>query len=204
MQNKHIHIAEDDWELLNAIRIGDGRALGKLYDRYWMKLLSIAMNRLDQETEAEECVQDVFIGIWRRRETIDITHNFGAYLSAAIKNQVMNRLAQRYTQKHNPVIMPLENFAYETADSLVMAKDLVSIVENTVSMLPERCQMVYRMSRIEGKNNKTIASELKISEKTVEGHLTKAINSIRKRLPVNIGPILWTLTEWYITSGKKS
>jgi RNA polymerase sigma-70 factor (ECF subfamily) len=194
----------DDKALLDAIRLGDERALGKLYDRYWMRLLSIAMNRLDVETEAEECVQDVFIGIWRRRESLTITHNLGAYLSAAIKNQVFNRLAQRYTKKHNPEHRPLEDLAYETADAGLLAKDLLALVENTVSTLPEKCQMVYRLSRMDGKNNKAIATELNISEKTVEGHITKAIQAIRKRLPSDITIILWATLEWYISSKTKN
>jgi RNA polymerase sigma-70 factor (ECF subfamily) len=194
----------DDRTLLDAMRLGDERALGKLYDRYWMKLLSIAINRLNVQTEAEECVQDVFIGIWRRRESIAVTHNLGAYLSAAIRNQVLNRLAQRYTKKHNPEFRPQKDLAYETADSGILAKDLSALVESTVSILPEKCQMIYRLSRMDGKSNKTIASELNISEKTVEGHITKAIQAIRKRLSSDITILLWITLECYINSKIKN
>lgn len=188
----------DDDKLLNAMRLGDERALEKLYDRYWIKLLSVAMNRLNVESEAEECVQDVFIGIWKRRESLVLTHSLSAYLSVAIKNQVLNRLAQRYTKKHKPTLLPLKDIAYETADAGLLTRDLAIIVEATVSALPEKCQMVYRLSREHGKNNKEIARALGISEKTVEGHLTKAIQAIRKRLSSNASFTLLALFEWYI------
>jgi RNA polymerase sigma-70 factor (ECF subfamily) len=199
-----VHQIPDDQTLLDAMRLGDERALGKLYERYWMRLLSIAMNRLDIEAEAEECVQDVFIAIWRRRESLAITHNLGAYLSAAIKKQVLNRLAQRYTKKYNPEVRPQEDLAYETADSRLLAKDLSDLIENAISQLPEKCKMVYRLSRMDGKSNKIIASELNISQKTVEGHITKAIQAIRKRLPSDITLILWATLEWYINSKTKN
>lgn len=191
----------DDLTLLNAMRLGDERALEKLYTRYWLKLLSVAMNRLDVENEAEECVQDVFIGIWKRRETLVVTHSLSAYLSAAIKNQVLNRLAQRYTQKHNPTLLPLKDIAYETADSGLLTSDIAIIVETAVSALPEKCQMVYRLSREHGKSNKEISQELGISEKTVEGHLTKAIQAIRKRLSSNTSLTFLALFEWYMGTG---
>jgi RNA polymerase sigma-70 factor (family 1) len=174
-------ITNEDHELLDALRSDDERALTKLYDRYWMRLLSLALNRLDHEIEAEEYVQEVFVGIWRNRKSLTITHTLGAYLAVAIKNQVMNRLTKRYTKKHNPQ-PAAEAFAYETSDSKLLEQDLSMMVENAISQLPEKCQMVYRMSRVEGKSNKTIASELNVSEKTIEGHITKAIQTIRKRL----------------------
>jgi RNA polymerase sigma-70 factor (ECF subfamily) len=194
----------DDKTLLDAMRLGDERALGKLYERYWMKLLSIAMNRLDTETEAEECVQDVFISIWRRRETLTVIQNLPAYLAVAIKKQVINRLSQRYTKKHDLKTEFRGAMAYETADAALLAKDLSDLVETTVSILPEKCQMIYRLSREQGKGNKLIAAELGISEKTVEGHLTKAIHAIRKRLSSDITIILWATLEWYINSKTKN
>jgi RNA polymerase sigma-70 factor (family 1) len=190
---------KEDEELLDAMRSDDERALAKLYDRYWMRLLSVAMNRLDHEMEAEECVQDVFIGIWRNRKSLTITHTLGAYLAVAIKNQVMNRLAKRYTKKYNPQ-PSTEEFAYETADSRLLEQDLSMMVESAIAQLPEKCQLVYRMSRIEGKSNKAIAGELDLSEKTVEGHITKAIHLIRKRLSSDAPLVIWTIMEWYVNS----
>lgn len=193
----------DDDQLLDALRSDDERALARLYDRYWMRLLAVAMNRLDHEMEAEECVQDVFVGIWRNRKSLTITHTLGAYLAVAIKNQVMNRLAKRYTKKHNPQ-PAAEVFAYETADSKLLEQDLSMMVEAAIVQLPEKCQMVYRMSRMEGKSNKTIAAALNVSEKTVEGHITKAIHTIRKRLSSDAPLVIWTIMEWYVNSNTRN
>jgi len=196
-------IIENDIDLLNGLRLDDERALAKLYDRYWVKLLAIAMNRLDHEMEAEECVQDVFLGIWRNRSNLVITHTLQGYLAVAIKNQVMNRLAKRYAKKHNPQPMS-ETFAYETADSKLVTQDLKLAVDAAIAQLPEKCQLVYRMSRIEEKSNKTIAKELNLSEKTVEGHITKAIQNLRKRLSSGAPLVIWTILEWYINSKTKN
>jgi len=197
LQGKPYYILkiEDENLLINALRQDDERALKKLYHLYWIKLLAIANNRLVNGFEAEECVQDVFVGLWRTRHTLHITSHLGAYLSAAVKNQVLNRLAKRYTNKHN-IKFETTEFAYETADANLLTRDLNLTIEAAVNQLPDKCQMVYRMSRIQGKNNATIATELNLSEKTVEGHLTKAIKNIRQRLTGETVVAL-TILEWY-------
>jgi RNA polymerase sigma-70 factor (family 1) len=183
--------------LISALNRDDERALKELYDVYWMKLLAIASNRLDDDADAEECVQDVFIGLWRNRHKINITHSLNAYLAAAVKNQVFNRLAKRYTKKHNINFQP-EQVSNISADSKLLEQDLFTSLEAAIKELPEKCQMVYRMSRLEGKTNSMIAAELNVSQKTVEGHMTKAILSIKKRFSSNTIPIFLSLLEWYL------
>ena len=59
-----------------------------------------------------------------------------------------------------------------------LTKEIASLVEK----LPERCKLVYRLSRENGMNNRQIASSLLLSEKTVENQLTKALSFIRQHL----------------------
>lgn len=122
----------DDQILLEALRYGDERALGKLYDRYRLRLISIAMNRLDNEKEAEKCVQDVFISMWRRRGQLIVKSNLGSYLTAAIKYQMMNRLVQRYTKRHHSEA-PFAELGYESADSSLLEQELPVLIDDTVS-----------------------------------------------------------------------
>ncbi|MND73579.1 RNA polymerase sigma factor [compost metagenome] len=60
--------------------------------------------------------------------------------------------------------------------------DLKEILEQTITELPEKCQLVFRMSRDLHLSQKEIAAQLDISEKTVEAHLGKAIKTLRNKL----------------------
>ena len=51
-----------------------------------------------------------------------------------------------------------------------------------VAALPEKCRLVYQLSREQGYSQKQIAAELDISEKTVEAHMSKAIKSLKTGL----------------------
>jgi RNA polymerase sigma-70 factor (ECF subfamily) len=62
------------------------------------------------------------------------------------------------------------------------ADELEQILEKGISALPEKCRQVFYLSRFELLSNKTIAAQLKISPKTVENQITKALKSLRTTL----------------------
>lgn len=173
-----------DNELVALLKAGDGSALTEIFERYWDKLLAVAVNRLGDEQEAEECVQDVFVSFWRRRDELVLTHNLSTYLWAAAKYQVLNRLDKRYAKRRVKTTELLDDnvIGLHSPEVYLLEKELMARIEATVQELPEKCRMVYRLSREEGKTNPEIAAELEIAEKTVEGHLTRALRDIRTNL----------------------
>ncbi len=171
-----------DQELIAQLREGSESALSELYSRYWDKLLAVAINRLGIEAEAEECVQDVFLSLWRRRHEIELKYALSTYLWVAVKHQVINRLDKRYAKRTLQTTELVDETTVPSSEELLLEKELREQIAATVGRLPEKCQMVYRLSREEGKSNKEIAEELNISEKTVEGHVTRALRDIRSDL----------------------
>lgn len=173
-----------DNALFALLKQGDQAAFTEIFGRYWDKLLAVAVNRLGDEQEAEECVQDVFIRFWQRREELVLTHNLSTYLWAAVKYQVLNRLDKRYAKRRIKTTELLDDnvLGLHSPEVYLLEKELMARIEVTVQELPEKCRMVYRMSREEGKTNPEIAAELEIAEKTVEGHLTRALREIRTNL----------------------
>src|SRR5690606_20425787 len=73
-----------DEELIELIRDGDEIAFSTLYNRYWDKLYSIAYNRLYDEMEAEEVIQELFLSIWNRRQQLEIRSTLSGYLSVSV------------------------------------------------------------------------------------------------------------------------
>ena len=55
-------------------------------------------------------------------------------------------------------------------------------VNETLQQMPERCSLVFRMNRFEGKKYREIAEILSISVKTVEADMGKALQIFRKSL----------------------
>lgn len=179
MKVYHTH---SDHELVLLLRESDQEAMREIYDRYWDKLLSVAVNRLSIEQEAEECVQDVFLSLWKRRENLVLKHALSTYLWVAVKYQVINRLDKRYAKRNLKTTELVDEVSVPSPEVYLLEKELMERIETTVKQLPEKCRVIYRMSREEGKCNKEIAAELNVSEKTVEGHVTRALKDIRANL----------------------
>lgn len=178
-----------DAELINLLKADDERALYNLYNRYWDRLLQVAVQRLENLEESQELVQDIFIRLWDRRKEIELKYSLATYLSVAVKYQVINRMDKQHRkrQRENATLLAV---AYTSAspEEILVEKELWARLEATIEQLPEKCRIVYRMSRDEGKTHKQIAEALDISESTVEKHIIKALKNIRSDLSAS-GPI---------------
>ena len=164
-------------ELLHALHSGSEEAFTEIYEHYWLKLLALAYSHTNDKQDAEEIVQDVFVSIWRRRTTFKI-NSLSRYFAIAIKFSVF-KFKQRQARKR---VLEQENCQQEELsddDQRMEARFLEEYFRAVVEQLPEKCRMVFNYSRVQGMNNSEIATEMEISEKTVEAHLTKAIKALR-------------------------
>lgn len=180
-----------DSDLVQLIKSDDQQALSALYYRYWDKLFVVATHRLDNPEIAEECVQDVFVSLWQRRKDLELKYSVATYFAVAIKYRVINQMDKQYriNSKLNRAAESAEMSFNAPADELILEKELLAQIETAVLKLPDKCRIVFRLSREEGKTNKQIAVELQVSEKMVEAHLTKALKNLRGDL-TSLSPAL--------------
>ena len=64
----------------------------------------------------------------------------------------------------------------------IEANDLRAYINQLVEELSPQRQLVFKMSRNDQKSYKEIASELNITEKTVERHINEALKYLRKNI----------------------
>lgn len=170
-------------ELLQKQETIGGAAFEELYNRYWHKMLAVAAHRMGSTEEGQEIVQDVFCKLWQRRFAIQLTAPLPVYLAAAVKYEVLNRLAKNQRSvAYKAHASSLHAVAANSTEQYMRFEELKAQLEQTVRALPEKCRLVYRLSREQGFSEKEIAQELHISTKTVEAHLTKALKLIRLKL----------------------
>lgn len=176
-------VDSSDNELYICFQNGNETAFDILYNRYWKILLYKALQKLESEDDAEEVVQDTLMVLWERRKDIHIKGQFRNYLSAILKYKILERLAKgkKNKEENNRYSSGLKLDA-NTTEEWVLFEDMKSVLETAISELPEKCQLVFRMSREKGFSDKEIAKELGLSQKTVESHITKALKTLRSKL----------------------
>ncbi|WP_258861912.1 RNA polymerase sigma-70 factor [Sphingobacterium spiritivorum] len=175
------YTAYTDSDLITALSEGKDAAFTEIYRRYWKRLFYIAAKKLHDHGEAEEIVQQIFVSLWNRREQLEINTTLHAYLAVSVKYRIIKVLDKHYHQQKYAESMTSRLVDDSTQEWLAFL-DLKDILEKSISDLPEKCQLVFRMSREEHMSQKEIAEALDISEKTVEAHLGKAIKTLKQKL----------------------
>ncbi|HVY73360.1 MAG TPA: sigma-70 family RNA polymerase sigma factor [Puia sp.] len=163
---------------ITAIKEGIEPAFEKVYRAYHAKTFRFFLKRVRLHETAKELAQQTFIKLWRSRHTLSesisldiqlFTMAGGVFIDHLRKQASRNRLHVVLREEQNKESMSASGASLET-------KDYFSVI---VSGLPPVRKQVMLLKAKHGFSNKEIASELSISEKTVEGHVTKAIRQIR-------------------------
>ncbi|MEC3878233.1 RNA polymerase sigma-70 factor [Parapedobacter sp. 10938] len=172
--------AWSDEELIAALADSDQFAFTEIYERYWKKLLAISLRHTEDQTLAEEIVQEVFIALWNRRNQV-VIRSLDGYLATAIKFGALKSIYK--ARRHQEIEQTNVYHADQQLDEeKIDARFLKEYVDGIIEQLPEKCKLVFRYSREEYKSNREIAQALSISEKAVEAHITRALRFLRLNL----------------------
>ncbi len=170
-----------DWT--KALRRGDEKAFENIYNVFWESLYAIAYNRLKSREAVEEILQDLFTDLWNKRKNLEIRTSLVAYLHAALKYKILNyfhsqKFRKTYSQDHPQYIQKPDNSTLE----VLAFNELYATLELGLEKLPNKCRLVFKMSREEQKSSREIAEELNISHRTVQTHIHNAIKFLRSEL----------------------
>lgn len=175
MPPEYTHL--EDEELIGLLAEGKEGAFSEIYERYWEVLVKTAFNILKDRDASHDCVQDVFLSLWKNRGKSEI-RSLSRYLFRATKLKVFEKLrngkiSQRHLDKMT-FVMSTNNI-----EEYINDQDIRSQLENSLAKLPAKCRKVFELSRFEYLTNKEIAARMQISLKTVEGHMTKALRQLQ-------------------------
>jgi RNA polymerase sigma-70 factor (family 1) len=174
-----IHLYNDD-ELTSLLQNGNEDAFTEIYNRYWDKLYYIAHKLLKDTNAAEEIVQEVFLTLWKKKNTL-IIQSLPNYLAAMARYSVYHYLANEKKCKVKEDNVALLNIA-AISEINVDHKILLQIITELSNKLPEKCRLVFQYNKLHDQSLADVAQMLNMSQKTAEGHLTKALRIIRTNL----------------------
>lgn len=175
--------ANNENEIVAAIRDGDAEAFEQVFNIYGKRLYSFSLGYLKSATDAEEVVQEVFFKIWKNRKSLNPELSFKAYLFKIAFNHIRELfLKLSYEKAYQHEILQSNLNTFDDFDKRTNYQSLLELVDRLIEELPPRQKEILIKRRKEGLPIKEIARELDISPKTVENHLTEAIKKIKAGL----------------------
>ena len=172
----------EDKELFNQLKEGDEPAFKALFQKYYSALCHFARQFLHDSEMAEETVQELFVHIWEKRQSLNIETSVKLYFFRSIRNQCLNQLQhQKIRQQYASKMMESAHQEIDPEQSYLEV-DLMNRIEKSIGSLPPKRQEIFRLSREQGLKYKEIADELNISVKTVEAQMGLALKHLRDQL----------------------
>lgn len=169
-------------ELLDRLRGGDADAFDTLFRQWYPAVVRVAERIVRETALAEELAQEVFLGLWRRREQLDPAGTPQSYLFQAVRNRALNHLRHAAVERKGAVVIPLMADPVPPADAEATAQDLADAIDAAIAALPPRCREVFQLSRERGLRYTEIADALGITVKAVEANMGRALKLMRLRL----------------------
>lgn len=160
-----------------------------LFRKYYANLLFYATRLIGSE-EAKDVVQDVFVELWKRKDSIEIGDQIQAFLYRATYTRSLNVLKHRNIESGYAAIMeeinqkriefyqPDNNEVIRRIENLELRKE----IHDAINELPDKCKEAFKLSYLHDMKNKEIADVMGISLRTVEAHIYKALKYLRERL----------------------
>jgi len=170
-----------DSNLTYLIKIGNKEAFHVIFERYAPRIYNFALSYLRNEQDAEELVQDVFLRIWEKKEQLDKSKNLKSFIFKIAVNTIYDLIRRRNIEEaFRDFVRHDYEPGIENTWHTVIFEEMLANVNELVKEMPAQRQKIFRLSRVEGLPNDTIARKLNLSKRTVENQLYRALSFLKK------------------------
>ncbi len=182
-----------DADVMLRVKDGDDAAFEYLVQKYRRPMLSFMYRMAHNTAVAEDLVQDVFLRVYRSRQTYNAEAKFSTWLYRIATNLAVNHA--RDTKYERPELTAhLDAVDEETGTTMdlpdttpnveqeLLRRERLAAIRRHVDNLPERQRVAVLMHKYQGMDYKHIAEVLKLSESATKSLLFRAYETLRDKL----------------------
>jgi RNA polymerase sigma-70 factor (ECF subfamily) len=165
-------------EIIDQCREGSQKAQFQLYKLYYRPMYSVCMRIINNETEAEDIMQEAFLKAFSKIDTYKGEVSFGAWLKKIVINRSLDYLKKRKVkfEEINEKTNQLPDYQMETKEVNVQA------IKDAIQKLPDGYRVVLSLFLIEGYDHEEISEILGISNSNSRTQYLRAKNKLREFL----------------------
>jgi RNA polymerase sigma-70 factor (ECF subfamily) len=173
-----------DVELLRSVAAGDEAALASLYDRYRLILFGLLLRILHSRAEAEDCLQEIFIQVWRQASDFDEARGRPfTWLVTMARSRAIDRL-RASGSRDRTAQDAARAVVEETSDAVTDAirSEQAAVVRDALDALPQEQRRVLELAYFEGLTQSEVAERLNQPLGTIKTRTRTAMMKLREML----------------------
>jgi len=179
----------NDADLMLRVKEGDERSFADLLSRHRDPVVNFLYRMVQNSAVAEELAQDVFLRVYRARETYAPSAKFTTWLYCISTNVALNHLRDGKRARHSEALDDPENSVARilrspepTVEEQMVADSLGWEVRRAVQELPEKQRAAVILHKYQELDYRQIAAALNCSESAVKSILFRAYEALREKL----------------------
>jgi RNA polymerase sigma-70 factor, ECF subfamily len=186
-------VVADDAAIMLRVAAGDEASFNYLVGKYHRAMIHFLFRMVQNHAIAEELAQEVFLRVYRSRESYRAEAKFTTWLYRIATNLAVNFARDTKHERSAPAVY-LDNPDEETGMTLEVADGMPTVEERLlrdermkairmhVMELPERQRIAVIMHKYQGLDYREIGEVLKLSESATKSLLFRAYQTLRGKL----------------------
>ena len=164
--------------MIERLRRNDRKAYSDLFDGYFDKLFTFALNMVFREDVANDIVQEVFIAIYEKSILKNYQGSLKAYLYTSVRNRCYNYLRDAKVEDRNMALYA-EAAVYSDNVDMIDREEILEKIREVLDELPEKCREVCLLRCVHGYKYSEISEQLGMNENTVKVQLHRGMDKLK-------------------------
>jgi RNA polymerase sigma factor (sigma-70 family) len=176
----------NDSQLWQQLKNGSELALGKIIKKYFNLLQNYGYKFVRNEDFVKDCVQEVFVEIWSRRQNISLPDSVRAYLLSSVRKKILRESVRQKINGEDEIIN-IENdikFAEFSPELVIIeqenTQETIQKVAVLLNSLPKRQREVIYLRFYQNLERDEIAQIMGVNAQSVSNLLQAAFKTIRE------------------------
>lgn len=179
-------------ELISGLKSKSEKAFREIYDLLGKKIYNTCLNYLQNESDAEDCTQEIFVEVFRSAENFKEDSALSTWIYRIAINKCIDQIRSSKRKKRFAFLTALFNpntgeelhkiSSYDHPGIILEKKEDADLLFKAIQLLPENQRAAFILTQIEDHSQKEAVAILNISEKALESLIQRAKANLRKHL----------------------
>ncbi len=184
----------EDWQLIDQIKAGDGKAFEALFDRFQVRVYNACLGFVFNRDDAQDLTQEVFMEVFKSIDRFEGRASLGTWIHRIAVTKSLELIRSRSRKKRAGQLLSLiglQQAGWDVrADEIdhpgfsLENKERARHLYAAIERLPEQQRIAFTLSKIEGRSYEEVGEIMQLSIGSIESLLFRAKKGLQKKLEI--------------------